>query len=62
MPRDSNNGRRKSASTTAKAADLERLKRMTVAERMLLALELGRRGRLLQKRAQKGRAGALGGA
>lgn len=42
--------RRPSASTAAfERQDIERLRRMTMLERMLLALELGRRGRAIQK-------------
>jgi hypothetical protein len=42
--------RRPSASTAAfDRQDIERLRRMTVLERMQLSLELGRRGRAIQK-------------
>jgi hypothetical protein len=42
--------RRPSVSTAAfDRQDIERLRRMTVLERMQLSLELGRRGRAIQK-------------
>lgn len=48
--------RRKDASMAAsREQDRDRIRRMSVRERMLLALELGRRGRAVQKRAQQGR-------
>lgn len=42
--------RKPSASTAAfDREDIERLRRMTVLERMVLSLELGRRGRAIQQ-------------
>lgn len=42
--------RKPSASTAAfDRQDIERLRRMTVLERMVLSLELGRRGRAIQQ-------------
>ena len=37
------------------AQDRERIRRLDVRERMLLALELGRRGREFQRRVKRGR-------
>jgi hypothetical protein len=57
----SSNVRSKSASTASlREQDLARIRRLSVRQRMLLALELGRRGRAVQERAKRGREAVSG--
>jgi hypothetical protein len=48
-------GRRSACAAASREAELEHLRRMSMLERMALALELGRRCRLIAELAREGR-------